>query len=155
MSPKKILRIEPSLRRPRRARTEARHGSGGGSAHACSAPRSLLPSNAAFTRRLRREGDNVCLDVGSLLTVEHDMRSRQVLQAGAALVAVPLTGCGANTPEPQPAPAASDPIAPSASAKADPTPAPTASNDAPQAAPSAAPDADKPAAPKTNFTRTI
>jgi pyruvate/2-oxoglutarate dehydrogenase complex dihydrolipoamide acyltransferase (E2) component len=81
------------------------------------------------------------------------MDRRQVLKLGAALGALPLTGCGASSPTPQPAPAA----APQAAESAKPavvsqeTPAPATENKAPD--PPAAPAAEEP--PRTNFTRVV
>ena len=84
------------------------------------------------------------------------MRRRQVLQLGAALTTLPLTGCGAGEPPPPPAPATPPPATSSdKAAVARPDPSATASTDAPAHddkgtdTPSAPPK-DEP--PKTNFT---
>lgn len=87
------------------------------------------------------------------------MDRRQVLQLGAVLTTLPLTGCGASTPTPQPIP----PAGPQAAtgdkgAVLKPETAATASTDAPAPVdkgsdPPATPAAEE--APKTPFTRVI
>jgi hypothetical protein len=91
--------------------------------------------------------------------VRTTMDRRQILQLGAALTTLPLTGCGASAPMPQPAPTTG--TAPPAGEKAavvTPEPAATAENSAPppedKGADAAAADA-KEEPPKVSFTRVI
>jgi hypothetical protein len=85
------------------------------------------------------------------------MQRRRALQIGAALAALPLTGCGAPPPEPKLAPvAAKDPPAKADPIAADPVkaadPAPTAAAPDDKAAPK---DPPAPPAPKYTFTRVV
>lgn len=84
---------------------------------------------------------------------------RQVLQLGAALTTLPLTGCGASVlpPEPAPTTGTSAPAGDKA-AVATPEPAATAGNDAPppeEKAPEAPAAPAREEAPKVSFTRVI
>jgi hypothetical protein len=87
------------------------------------------------------------------------MDRRQILQLGAALTTLPLTGCGASTPTPQPAPGAGTQAAASdKGAVVAPDTAATASTNAPApedkgSDPPTTPAAEE--APKTPFTRVI
>lgn len=86
------------------------------------------------------------------------MDRRQILQLGAALTALPLTGCGSSTPEPQPPTAGTQVAAVDKPPVVDPVTPPPAAPDAPApdtkaADPPATPAKEEP--PKTNFTRVI
>jgi hypothetical protein len=87
------------------------------------------------------------------------MDRRQVLKLGAALTALPLTGCGGSTPTPQPVPAATTPApAGDKAAVVKPDTTATAGTDAPT---TAGKGTDTPAtpvkdeAPKTSFSRVV
>jgi hypothetical protein len=86
------------------------------------------------------------------------MDRRQVLKLGAALTALPLTGCGSSTPTPQPAPAATQPAAADKPAIVKPETTATPGADAPapevkSTDPPATPAQEE--APKTNFSRVV
>ncbi len=82
------------------------------------------------------------------------MKRRRVLQIGAALAALPFTGCGASTPEPSLAPvAAKDP--PGKADPVAPAPAPVKPADPPPVDTAAVKEPAAPPAPKYTFSRVI
>src|SRR5215212_9782262 len=89
--------------------------------------------------------------------VRTTMDRRQILQMGAALTTLPLTGCGASSPTPEPVPAAGTQAAAGDKAEVvNPATSATAVTDAPAPEiqnPPATPVKEEP--PKTSFSRVI